>query len=570
VEYRKGYERWLRAEHLEPELKQQLEQIKDQEKEIEDRFYKSIEFGTAGLRGVMGAGTNRMNQYTVRKAAQGLSQYITKLGEEAKRNGVVIAYDSRHKSPDFAREAGLVLARNGIKAYVFEGMRPTPVLSFAVRHLGATAGIVITASHNPPEYNGLKVYGADGAQIAAGLADEIAAEIASVPDELNVETADQIQAWENRLFEWIGEQVDEAYQAKLRSLALQPKENNRDYKVVYTPLHGTGNQPVRRALADFGFKHVYVVTEQEQPDPNFSTVKSPNPEEHEAFKLAIEVAEKWGADMIMGTDPDADRVGVVVRNEEGRFVPLTGNQLGALLLEYLLSQRSKKGDLPSNGVVIKTIVTSEIGRAVAAQYGLETLNTLTGFKYIGEKIKQFEETKEKTFLFGYEESYGYLIGDFCRDKDGVQACVMAAEMGAYYKNQGLTLYQALFRLFEKVGYFKEDLVSITLNGIDGMRKIRHMMEQLRQEPPKVIAGLSVVEKKDYKQGIEGLPKSNVLKFVLEDGSWFAARPSGTEPKIKFYYGVRGTSLEDSQTKLEALKKDTEVLFTVKTMGKQCS
>lgn len=556
MNYRKEYERWLLAEQLEPELRQELEQIRDQEKEIEDRFHQSLAFGTGGLRGVIGAGTNRINTYIVRKVTQGLSQYIARQGKEAKQKGVVIAYDTRHKSADFAKEAGLVLAHNGIKVYVFEVPRPTPELSFAVRHLGATAGIVITASHNPPEYNGYKVYGSDGAQVATELADAITAEIAGVPDELRVKAADLSQALEQGLFEWIGEQVDEAYQTQLRSMALQPRENNRDYKVVYTPLHGTGNQPVRQALADLGFQ-VHVVPEQEMPDPNFSTVKSPNPEEHEAFQLAIEAAETWEADMILATDPDADRVGVAVRNEEGQFVVLTGNQLGALLLEYILSQRAQKGDLPTNGVVIKTIVTSEFGEAVAARYGLETLNTLTGFKYIGEKIKQLEQTKEKTFLFGYEESYGYLIGDFCRDKDAVQACIMAAEMGAYYKKHGLTLYQALLRLFEQVGYFKEDLVSITLKGVDGMQKINHMMEQLRQNPPMVIAGLSVTDQKDYQQGMEGLPKSNVLKFKLEDGSWFAARPSGTEPKIKFYFGVKGTSLADAQTKLETLKKDVE-------------
>jgi len=557
---RQSYERWLQFPHLVPELRQELEQIKDQEKEIKDRFHQSLTFGTGGMRGVIGAGTNRMNVYTVRKATQGLSRYIAKQGEEAKRKGVVIAYDTRHKSADFAKEAGLVLAHNGIRAYVFQGPRPTPVLSFAVRYLGATAGIVITASHNPPEYNGYKVYGSDGAQVTTELADAIMAEIAGVSDELRVETADLCQAREKRLFEWIGEQVDEAYHHKLRSLALQPEENNRDYKVIYTPLHGTGNQPVRRALADLGFQHVRVVPEQELPDPNFSTVKSPNPEEHEAFHLAIEDAEKWGADMILATDPDADRVGVAVRDHEGRFVVLTGNQLGALLLDYILSQCAKKGNLPRNGVVIKTIVTSEFGEAVAARYGLETWNTLTGFKYIGEKIRQLEGTKEKTFLFGYEESYGYLIGDFCRDKDAVQACIMAAEMGAYYKKQGLTLYQALLRLFEQVGYFKEDLVSITFKGIEGVHKINRMMERFRKDSPTVMAGLPVVGRKDYKQGMEGLPKSNVLKFMLNDGSWFAVRPSGTEPKIKFYFGVKGTSLADAQTKLEMLKNDVEAFI----------
>lgn len=560
MDYKKEYKRWLQAEHLDLELKQQLQDIQENEKEIEDRFYKHLEFGTGGLRGVIGSGTNRINRYTVRKATQGLAEYIIKQGEDAKKGGVVIAYDSRHMSPEFAQEAGLVLANNGIKAYVFEELRPTPELSFAVRHLGATAGIVITASHNPPEYNGYKVYGSDGAQIATELADAITAEIGQVDDELQIQIMTLEEAQSKQLFQWIGAEQDDAYQEKLRSLALQPSSNNKEYRVVYTPLHGTGNKPVRQILHDMGFEHVFVVPEQELPDANFSTVKSPNPEEHEAFKLAIDLAEKVGADMIMGTDPDTDRVGVVVRDEAGQFVVLTGNQLGALLLDYILSQQSTQGNIPANGVVIKTIVTSEIGTAVASQYGLETLNTLTGFKFIGEKIKQFEETKEKTFLFGYEESYGYLVGDFCRDKDAVQACMMAAEMGAYYQKQGLTPYQALQKLFAKIGYYKEDLVSLTLKGVEGVQKINNMMDQLRQQPPANIGELAVSGMKDYKQGIEELPQSNVLKFILEDESWFAARPSGTEPKIKFYFGVKGSSAEDSKGKLEKLKKNVMSLI----------
>ncbi|RXT04378.1 phospho-sugar mutase [Ammoniphilus sp. CFH 90114] len=560
MSYLQEYERWKRASHIDAELKQQLISIEGNEKEIEDRFYKSLEFGTGGLRGVIGAGTNRMNTYTVRKATQGLAQYIAKQGEEAKRKGVAIAYDSRHKSPEFAEEAGRVLAQNGIKAYVFEELRPTPELSFAVRHLGTTAGIVITASHNPPEYNGYKVYWSDGAQIATDLADAITHEISQVADELQVEAMDLEEAQAQGLFEWLGKETDDAYQAQLRTLALQPSENNKDFKVVFTPLHGTGNLPVRQILADMGFEHVYVVPEQELPDPNFSTVKSPNPEEHEAFKLAIALAEEVGADMIMGTDPDTDRAGVVVRDNNGEFTVLTGNQLGALLLDYLLSQRSAQGTLPENGVVIKTIVTSEIGAVVAKQYGLDTLDTLTGFKYIGEKIKQFEETKEKTFLFGYEESYGYLAGAFCRDKDAVQACMLAAEMGAYYQKQGLTLYQALLQLFAKVGYFKEDLVSLTLKGLEGVAKINEMMDQLRKQPPSQIGPIAVKEVKDYQAGIDGLPKANVLKFFLEDDSWFAARPSGTEPKIKFYFGVKGNSVENAIGRLNALKQEVMQLI----------
>ncbi|MBP1934800.1 phospho-sugar mutase [Ammoniphilus resinae] len=558
--YQEAYQRWLQAEQLDPALKAELTAIQGKEKEIEERFYQSLEFGTGGLRGVIGAGTNRMNKYTVRKATQGLAQYISKQGEEAKQKGVVIAYDSRHFSPEFAREAGLVLAHNGIKAYVFKELRPTPELSFAVRHLGATAGIVVTASHNPPEYNGYKVYWRDGAQIATELAAAITAEIAQVENELEVEAASLDEALADGRFSWIGDELDDAYQAKLQSLILQPKDQNRDYKIVYTPLHGTGNKPVRRILESMGFENVAVVPEQELPDANFSTVTSPNPEEHQAFRLAIALAEKEGAELIMGTDPDADRTGVVVRDDQGKFVVLTGNQLGALMLDYILSTRSARGELPSNGVVIKTIVTSEIGAAVASRYGLETLNTLTGFKFIGEKIKQFEETGEKSFLFGYEESYGYLVGDFCRDKDAVQACMVAAEMGAYYKSQGRTLYQALMELFGVVGFYREGLVSLTLKGVDGVQQIQAMMEKLRQQPPTNIAGIAVREAKDYKPGIDGLPPANVLKYFLADDSWFAARPSGTEPKIKFYFGVKGTSLQDSETRLAGLQKSVMDLF----------
>ncbi|WP_134702575.1 phospho-sugar mutase [Ammoniphilus sp. YIM 78166] len=553
MNYKQEYLRWKQANHLDQELQEQLASIEGNEKEIEDRFYKSLEFGTGGLRGVIGAGTNRMNTYTVRKATQGLAQYILRQGEEAKNRGVAIAYDSRHKSPEFAQEAGLVLAQNGIKAYVFKELRPTPELSFAVRHLGAISGIVITASHNPPEYNGYKVYWEDGAQIATDLADAVTAEIAHVSDELQVKAMDLEEAQAQGLFQWIGNEIDDAYQEQLRTLALQPKETNADYKVVFTPLHGTGNLPVRRVLKDMGFEHVHVVPEQELPDPNFSTVKSPNPEEHEAFKLAIALAEKVGADMIMGTDPDTDRAGVVVKGLDGQFTVLTGNQLGALLVDYILLQKQAQGQLPTNGVVIKTIVTSEMGAEVAKQYGMGSLDTLTGFKFIGEKIKEFEETKEKTFLFGYEESYGYLAGAFCRDKDAVQACMLAAEMGSYYQKQGLSVYQALLQLFDKVGYFKEDLVSLTLKGVDGVTKINEIMERLRQNQQSQLGSMKVIEIKDYKKGIDGLPKSNVLKFFFDDDSWFAARPSGTEPKIKFYIGVKGVSLSDSEDRLEKLK-----------------
>lgn len=541
-------------------MKRQLEKMGNNEKEIEDSFYAYLAFGTGGLRGVIGPGTNRMNRYIVRKVTQGLAAYIGKRGDEAKRKGVAIAYDSRHQSFEFAKEAGLVLAQNGIKAFVFKELRPTPELSFAVRYLGASAGIMITASHNPPEYNGYKVYGEDGAQLSNEASDEVTAEIERIEDELSVATMELSEAERRGLFAWIGEEVDDAYHVQLRALAFQPKERHRDYKIVYTPLHGTGNRPVRRALEEIGFQQVYVVPEQEKPDPNFSTVKSPNPEDLDAFRLAFALAEEKNADMILGTDPDTDRAGVVVRDKNGSFRALTGNQLGALMLDYLLTQRKRRGCLPENGVVIKTIVTSEMGRAIASSYGLETLDTLTGFKYIGEKIREFERTGERTFLFGYEESYGYLAGAFCRDKDAAQACAIAAEMGAHYQSEGLTLYEALLRLYEKYGFYQEDLVSMTLKGVDGARQIGQMMEQLRQNPPSSVGSLAVKEMKDYKRGIDGLPSSNVLKFIFDDESWFAARPSGTEPKIKFYFGVKGGDLEDARTKLETLKKDVMSLI----------
>lgn len=554
MKYRKVYENWVQYEPLDPSLKRELEQIRHDDKAIEDRFYQFLQFGTAGIRGMMGAGTNRINQYTIRKVVQGFSGYLLKKGNIAKQKGVIIAYDSRHQSADFAREAGRVLARNEIKVYLFDGIRPSPQLSFAVRYLGAMGGIMITASHNPAHDNGCKIYGEDGAQINNQIAAEIMQEIVHVPDELSVKVADFYWAKEQKLVQLIGDHVDEAYHDHLRSLTFQPKENNQDYKVVYTPLHGTGNKPVRRALSDLGLKQVVVVSQQEQPDPYFSTVVSPNPEQYEAFALAIQEANKCGADMIVGTDPDSDRVGVLVQNQLGEFIQLTGNQLGALLIDYILSQRHRKGDLPSNGVVIQSIVTSDFGNRVAAKYGVETIDTLTGFKYISEKIKELNESAEKTFLFGYEESLGYLIGDFCRDKDGIQASKIAVEMGAYYQKLGFTPYQRLRQLFEEFGYFQEDVVSVELKGMEGKQKIKQMMMQLRSNPPRVLAGLPA-ERIDYYEYFADSPDSNVLKFVLVDGSWVMIRPSGTESKIKLYFGVQGNSLAESQWKLNVLKRN---------------
>ncbi|HFK1683850.1 phospho-sugar mutase [Bacillus sp. SRB1LM] len=569
MNWKQEFSRWLSYAELDAELKEQLENMKQDEKKIEDSFYKNLEFGTGGMRGELGAGTNRLNVYTVRKATQGLAKFIEKLGEEAKKRGVVVAYDSRHKSPEFAMEVAATLGAHGITTYVFESLRPTPVLSFAVRHLHTVSGIVLTASHNPPEYNGYKVYGEDGGQLPPKEADELISYVNAVEDELTVEVADVEQLKADGLLHIIGQEVDDAYAAELNNVIINKEmvqKVGKDLKIVFTPLHGTSNVSVRRGLEEVGFTDVTVVKEQELPDPNFSTVKSPNPEEHAAFEYAIRDGEKIGADVLIATDPDADRLGVAVRNHDGEFQVLTGNQTGALMLDYLLSQKKENGTLPENGVVLKTIVTSEIGRTIAKTYGLDTVDTLTGFKFIGEKIKQYEESGQYEFQFGYEESYGYLIRPFCRDKDAVQSVLFACEVAAYYKSQGKTLYDGLLEVFEKYGFFREDLVSLTLKGKDGAEQIQEMMATFRENPPKEVAGLTVVAVEDYKASIitslqDGhkeeihLPKSNVLKYQLEDGSWFCLRPSGTEPKIKFYFGVQDNSLQNSEQKLLTIKED---------------
>ncbi|MFA2565218.1 phospho-sugar mutase [Bacillus wiedmannii] len=569
MSWKQEFSRWLSYAELDAELKEQLENMKQDEKKIEDSFYKNLEFGTGGMRGELGAGTNRLNVYTVRKATQGLAKFIEKLGEEAKKRGVVVAYDSRHKSPEFAMEVAATLGAHGITTYVFESLRPTPVLSFAVRHLHTVSGIVLTASHNPPEYNGYKVYGEDGGQLPPKEADELISYVNAVEDELTVEVANVEQLKADGLLHIVGQEVDDAYATELNNVIINKKmvQNvGKDLKIVFTPLHGTSNISVRRGLEEVGFTDVTVVKEQELPDPNFSTVKSPNPEEHAAFEYAIRDGEKVGADVLIATDPDADRLGVAVRNHDGEFQVLTGNQTGALMLDYLLSQKKENGTLPENGVVLKTIVTSEIGRTIAKAYGLDTVDTLTGFKFIGEKIKQYEESGQYEFQFGYEESYGYLIRPFCRDKDAVQSVLFACEVAAYYKSQGKTLYDGLLEVFEKYGFFREDLVSLTLKGKDGAEQIQEMMATFRENPPKEVAGLTVVAVEDYKASIvtslqDGhkeeihLPKSNVLKYQLEDGSWFCLRPSGTEPKIKFYFGVQDNSLQNSEQKLLTIKED---------------
>ncbi|OCA87850.1 phosphoglucomutase [Bacillus sp. FJAT-27225] len=560
MNWEKARDKWLQFTNLDSELKNQLLEINDNEKTLEDCFYKHLEFGTGGMRGELGPGTNRLNTYTIRRAAEGLARYILENGEAAKQRGVVIAYDSRHKSPEFALEVAKTVGNHGIRAYLFDEQHPTPVLSFAVRHLHAFSGVVITASHNPPEYNGFKVYGEDGGQIPPEAASTIIRYVDAVENELTVQVADEQDLLDRELLTYIGKNVDKAYLKQLKTLRLNPDVIAGvadELKIVYSPLHGTGNKPVRAGLEAFGFKNVTVVAEQEHPDPNFSTVSSPNPEEHSAFELAIQYGEYIQADILMATDPDADRLGVAVKNNDGDYIVLTGNQTGALMLEYLVSQKLDKGILPDNGVVIKTIVTSEIGRAIAEHYGLKALDTLTGFKFIGEKIKEFEQTGQSSFLFGYEESYGYLIGDFVRDKDAVQAAIFIAEVAAYYKSKGMTLYEGLLALFEKYGYYQESLQSITLKGKDGAEKIARLMDTFRNEQLMEVAGIKVTATEDYMASIKyqdgkesniHLPKSNVLKYHLADGSWFCLRPSGTEPKAKFYFSVKGDSMKNSQEK----------------------
>ncbi|KGA98038.1 phosphoglucomutase [Alkalihalobacillus alcalophilus ATCC 27647 = CGMCC 1.3604] len=567
MEWKTEFEKWKMHSQHDLELKEQLDQVTGNEVLLEDCFYKELEFGTGGMRGEIGPGPNRMNTYTVRKAAEGLARYIESKGEDAMKRGVVIAYDCRHKSPEFAEQAALTLANHGITTYVFRDLRPTPELSFAVRHLNTYSGIVITASHNPPEYNGFKVYGPDGGQLPPGPADELVSYVQSVENELMIEVGDEKELKGKRLYQIISEELDDAYNEQLKSVVVNQSlidAYGDKVEVVFTPLHGTANIPVRRILEDVGFKKVTVVREQELPDPNFSTVSSPNPEEHAAFEIAIQYGRKINADLLIGTDPDADRVGLSVKDNNGDYIVLTGNQTGALMLDYLLSQKDQNGELPENGIVMKTIVTSEIGRAIAEAYQLTAMDTLTGFKFIGEKIAEFEQTKEKSFLFGYEESYGYLIGDFVRDKDAVQACLLGAELAAYYKSKDMSIYEGLLEVYQKYGYFLEDLQSLTLKGKAGIEKINHILTTFRTNPPKEISGILIESVEDYRSSesltvatgertkIE-LPVSNVLKYKLVDGSWFCIRPSGTEPKVKFYFGVRADSLPEAQSQLASLR-----------------
>ncbi|WP_046212851.1 phospho-sugar mutase [Paenibacillus wulumuqiensis] len=554
----RNLDQWLNDTTIDAKTKEELQSLDGQVQELEDRFYRDLEFGTGGLRGVIGAGSNRMNSYTVGRATQGLAEFILSVHKGTEKPSVVIAHDSRHFSPEFSLEAALVLAGNGIVTKLFPSLRATPELSFAVRHLHATAGIVITASHNPPEYNGYKVYNASGGQLVPHEAEQVISNIREVASFADIKRISREEAESQGLLVWLGSEEDEAFLDTVTSISVNREllqgEAGKNLKIVYTPLHGTGYRPVREGLQRLGFTNVSIVEQQQEPDGNFSTVKSPNPEEREAFTLAIELGEKVGADILIGTDPDSDRMGAVVKDPSGKYFVLTGNQSGAIMIHYYLSQLQEQGKLPSNGAVVKTIVTSEMGAAIAEHYGATVYNTLTGFKYIGEKMNQFEETGEHTFLFGYEESYGYLAGNYARDKDAVVAALLISEAAAYYKQQGKTLYDVLQELYEQFGYFQESLESRTLKGKDGVAQIQSIMESWRTDSPSEINGVQVTEALDYSKGLNGLPKENVLKFMLADGSWFCLRPSGTEPKIKVYFAVRGDSQADSEARMNTLKQ----------------
>lgn len=566
--YKEQYEFWLNDPYFDEATKQELLAIKDNEKEIEERFYKELEFGTGGLRGIIGAGTNRMNMYTVRKATQGLANYIIKQGGQKK--GVAIAFDSRNQSPEFADETARCLAANGIKAYVFESLRPTPELSFALRTLGCISGIVITASHNPPEYNGYKAYWEDGAQVTPPHDVNIIKEVQSITDYNDVKTMSKEDAMAAGLYEIIGKEIDDKYMVELKKQIIHPEiiaEMAGDLKIVYTPLCGTGNLPVRRVLSELGFQHVYVVPEQENPDPKFTTLDYPNPEDPKAFTYALRLAKEKDADIVLATDPDADRLGVYAKDTKtGEYVGFTGNMSGMLIEEYILRERKATGTMPENPALVTTIVTTNMSKAIAEDYGLRFIEVLTGFKYIGEQIKIFEQTGCNNYVFGLEESYGCLAGTHARDKDAIVAVMCLCEVAAWCKKHNMTLWDQMLNLYEKYGYYKESQYAITMKGIDGSKEIAALMEKLRSNPPKEFGDLKVKEFRDYKTGktlsLEtgetgetGLPESNVLYFDLTNDSWCCARPSGTEPKIKFYMGVKGTSLEDAAARNEKLTED---------------
>ena len=561
MNYIDEYKKWISSDYFDKKTKEELLNIENDEKEIEDRFYKNLEFGTGGLRGIIGAGCNRINIYTVRRATLGLANYIIKKNkEEGKNKGVVIAYDSRYMSKEFCQEAAKTLAACGIKSYIFDSLRPTPQLSFAIRYLGCIAGIVITASHNPKEYNGYKVYWSDGGQVCPNIAEDIIKEVDLIEDYSKIPTISYEDAILSNLITILDEKCDNAFINAIKNQILRQDiidEYGNKIKIVFTPIHGTGNIPVRRTLEEVGFKNVITVKEQEMPDPDFSTVKSPNPEEREAFNIAIEVAKKENAHIIIGTDPDCDRVGVVVKNKEDEYIVLNGNQIGSLLVNYVITNKIDSIDLSKNPTIVKTIVTSQLGAEIAKSYGINCLETLTGFKFIGEKIAEFEKTNEHTFVMGYEESYGYLIGTHARDKDGVVSSLLISEMAAYYYSKGMSLYEGLLEIYKKYGYYKESLKSITLKGIDGTNKIKNIMRYFRESNIKEITNIKVKEVKDYSKSIYGLPKSDVLKFILEDGSWIAIRPSGTEPKIKFYIGCKGNSIYEAENTINNIERYIE-------------
>ena len=561
----KKYQEWCENPYFDEETRNELKNIAGDEKEISDRFYKDLAFGTGGLRGVIGAGTNRMNIYTVRKATQGLANFI--IEENGQEKGVAIAFDSRNMSPEFAEEAARCLCANGIRTWLFESLRPTPELSFALRELGCIAGIVVTASHNPSEYNGYKVYWEDGAQITYPKDEQIIARVNAITDLTTVKAMSRKEADESGLLQIIGEEIDASYMEALKKLVLNPeviKEQAKSLKIVYTPLHGTGNLPVRRVLSELGFEQVIVVPEQEKPDGNFPTVSYPNPEDKKAFALALELAKKVDADLVLATDPDADRLGVYAKDSKtGEYMAFTGNMSGMIICEYELSQRKEKGMLPEDGAIVTTIVSGNMSQAVAKEYGVDIIETLTGFKYIGEQIKLFEQNHNHTYLFGYEESYGCLVGTHARDKDAVVAVMALCEAAAYYKSKGLTLWDQMLVLFEKYGYYKEGLYTLTLKGQEGAAKIQEILKSFRSNPPKQIGEYKVLAFRDYEEDIiqndvtgettkTGLPKSNVLYFELEDQAWCCVRPSGTEPKVKLYMGVKGIDMQDAQNRLEQL------------------
>lgn len=574
--YMETYQEWLSNPYFDEETKAELKGIANDEKEIKERFYTDLEFGTAGLRGIIGAGINRMNIYVVRRATQGLANYI--LSQNGKDKGVAIAFDSRRMSKEFATEAALTLAGNGIKAYIFEDLRPTPELSFAVRELGCIAGINITASHNPPEYNGYKVYWEDGAQFTPPHDQGVTKEVLAITDLSSVKTMTKEEAVKSGLFEVIGKEIDDKFIGHVKAQVVNQDAIDKmqdQIKIVYSPLHGTGNLPVRRALHELGFEHVYVVPEQEWPNGEFPTVSYPNPEAEEAFALGLSLGKKVDADLVLATDPDADRLGVYVKDtKSGEYIPLTGNMSGSLLCDYVLSQKKKHNQIPEDGAIIKSIVSTNLMDGIANYYGVQLIEVLTGFKYIGQQILNMENSGKGTYLFGMEESYGCLIGTYARDKDAISATVALCEAACYYKMQGKTLWDAMVELYERCGYYEDAIESITLKGIEGVVKIKEILETLRQNPPKAFGEYQVLKARDYKADTikdmetgevvpTGLPSSNVLYYDLSDGAWLCVRPSGTEPKVKFYYGVKGNSLEDAKEKSKLLSK--AVLSMVDTM-----